>query len=649
MKNFGKSSTFVSIFCVTLLAGWSNIATSQNLRENQKTVFRSPAVHGWESESQRQERAVHRPSQSALAANHSRLKPDASPMNRAAGKFPSHFPAVNGWANGNENFQADSQQRGAITGRVVSDTGKPLVNISVRLNSYGGGISRSTTTDTEGRFQFNGLADRTYSVSADPAQGYLLKPVPVEDRNRRYRPGDSVTFTLVKGGVITGRVTDPDGNPVISIPISLIRVIDERGNKHNAAVGGLPRTTDDRGVYRIYGLQPGTYIVAANPNSTYGGFSQFSPYVGQMATYHPSATRDTAAEVQINYGTEASGIDIRFRAETGRTISGKVIGGGLTINNAASISLTNATTQAQVLNDLARPAEGQHVFSMPGLPDGEYLLTATLSQSATDEFFSSEPRRVTVKGADVTGLTLSLTALPVIFGRVVVEKSATVCDAKLATTLSDVTLLTRLSQKTGAQQASLSRFPVRNAPADEKGEFKITHLTAGHHHLRAFSRNENWFVKSIHAAPSGLSRSSIVADLVRSGVMLKPGERLTGVTIAVTDGAASLSGKIVPARETDKLPQRARVYLVPAEPAAADQLLRYHEIQTVTGVFSFTNLAPGKYRLLAKPIAEEETVPPPPAAWDVAERLKLRREAEAAKHEIELKPCQRVKDYTLRF
>jgi hypothetical protein len=29
--------------------------------------------------------------------------------------------------------------------------------------------------------------------------------------------------------------------------------------------------------------------------------------------------------------------------------------------------------------------------------------------------------------------------------------------------------------------------------------------------------------------------------------------------------------------------------------------------------------------------------------------MKLRKEAESAKNEIELKPCQRVKDFVLRF
>jgi len=38
-----------------------------------------------------------------------------------------------------------------------------------------------------------------------------------------------------------------------------------------------------------------------------------------------------------------------------------------------------------------------------------------------------------------------------------------------------------------------------------------------------------------------------------------------------------------------------------------------------------------------------------PAAWDSVERVKLRREAIAAKNEIELQPCARIRDLLLRY
>jgi len=93
-------------------------------------------------------------------------------------------------------------------------------------------------------------------------------------------------------------------------------------------------------------------------------------------------------------------------------------------------------------------------------------------------------------------------------------------------------------------------------------------------------------------------------------------------------------------------------HLAPAEPEARDKALRFAETRVESdGQFSFGNLAPGKYWLLARPIPDYEPNEKPtrPAAWDAAERAKLRREAEAANVVIELKPCQRLSGYVLRY
>jgi hypothetical protein len=67
-------------------------------------------------------------------------------------------------------------------------------------------------------------------------------------------------------------------------------------------------------------------------------------------------------------------------------------------------------------------------------------------------------------------------------------------------------------------------------------------------------------------------------------------------------------------------------------------------------VFEFKNMAPGKYRLLARAAPDDEPSdrPPAPAVWDSNERAKLRREAEILKTEVELKPCKRVSDQTIK-
>src|SRR5581483_6050884 len=130
------------------------------------------------------------------------------------------------------------------------------------------------------------------------------------------------------------------GEPVIAVVVSVVRVRDAEGKAlQEAANTGRVALTDDRGVYRLYGLRPGSYLVVANG----GGFTttRGTPYDGDVPTYYPSSPRDTATEAQVVNGAVASGIDIRYRAEPGHIISGKLSG-------AVETSNTNMSREARL-------------------------------------------------------------------------------------------------------------------------------------------------------------------------------------------------------------------------------------------------------------------------------------------------------------
>jgi hypothetical protein len=185
---------------------------------------------------------------------------------------------------------------------------------------------------------------------------------------------------------------------------------------------------------------------------------------------------------------------------------------------------------------------------------------------------------------------------------------------------------------------------------DEKGEFTLSGLAAGRFRIKADLPDDGWYTRAITQPASGAAKKSV--DASRNGIAVKAGEKLSGVEVVLAEGAASLNGRVVPANEGSKLPSRLRVHLIPAEVSAADNVLRYAEAPVRgDGSFEFKHVAPGKYLLHARQATEKEAndVQARPLAWDVVERAKLRREAEAAKNEIELKPCQRVKDHILRW
>ena len=123
------------------------------------------------------------------------------------------------------------------------------------------------------------------------------------------------------------------------------------------------------------------------------------------------------------------------------------------------------------------------------------------------------------------------------------------------------------------------------------------------------------------------------------------------MTITIAEGAASLNGQIDVA-DGQKLPSKVFVYLVPAEREKADDVLRFFaSIVSADGTFSLSNLPPGRYRVIAQAASENDSnILSKLRLPDEAEiRTKLLHDAEAAKIETELKPCQNVTDYRLSF
>src|SRR5262245_24517587 len=153
---------------------------------------------------------------------------------------------------------------GVISGKVLTRDGESLSNVRVTISRYGTANSLQTfRADSSGAFTTEPLEPGLYGVSAY-VPGYIYdtsSPAPTP-ASGYYRPGDTATITLMRGSVITGTVKNSNGDPLIAIPVRAIRVRDQEGKKLQFPGSLRDRLTDDRGVYRLYGLPPGTYVVA---------------------------------------------------------------------------------------------------------------------------------------------------------------------------------------------------------------------------------------------------------------------------------------------------------------------------------------------------------------------------------------------------
>jgi hypothetical protein len=396
-------------------------------------------------------------------------------------------------------------------------------------------------------------------------------------------------------------------------------------------------------------LVPGTYVVFAGGRGFSG--TGANAYDNDAPTFAPSSTRDTAEEISLGGGEERT-VDIRYRGAAGHVVSGNVNASAAGNSQWLPINLARVVDSTLDFRMSSYQNAGGKGFEFQGVADGDYLIWTEYESPAGDRLLS-EPKRIIVNRADVTGIELIPKPLASIAGVVHLEPS-TIAECKdkrrplFEETIVSVERVKRQSSKEEAARDRQLESPLYNssqASPNGTGSFQLRNLGVGQYdfNIRLFARY--WYLRSI-TLPA--AKDSTTSDLARNLLTLKAGDRVTGVKATLTEGAASISGQ-VDLSEQRRL-DRMVLYVVPAEKEKADDVLRYFAAPVeADGSFSMGHVPPGRYWTLAKPVTPENesrtTALRNPAS--AAARVRLRREAEAAKSEIELKPCESVRDFRL--
>jgi hypothetical protein len=279
-----------------------------------------------------------------------------------------------------------------------------------------------------------------------------------------------------------------------------------------------------------------------------------------------------------------------------------------------------------------------------GVDDGDFSITA-FSQRRDGELMFSVPKQIKVRGADVSGVELIVQPLSSVTGRVVLEETKnTECSDKQRPVFTE----TLVSAQNVDTFTLVPWFLPTSVNADEGGNVLLKNLLPGRYYFTTQHFARDWYLKSLSFVPSptASTKPGKPLDAARTWTILKPAERLNGLTITLAQGAASLRGHIELSKG-ETLPEKLYVYLVPAEREAADDPLRFYGAAVTTeGKVALNNLAPGRYLVFAQQAIDESVsllarLRSPDAT---AERTRLRREAETTKAEVELKACQRVAD-----
>lgn len=579
-------------------------------------------------------------------------------MNTLAKKLPLTIALVSLCASAAHSQAADGTRgktTGTISGSVSSTSGDLPSNTVVYISTVGAAVPPQTTViNPDGTFKIDNLEIGVYRVWA-AAPGYVPDSQPATpDARGIYHTGDSANIRLRKGGVISGKVINSNNAPVVGAPVRAFRIRDERGKPIESSGGVSERMTDDRGIYRMYGLLPGTYLVSAGGMARFFSGYSTAAYDQDVPTYAPSSARDTAAEVAIRSGEEATA-DIQYRGEPGHAISGTVVGilqvqGGMAYGG--TVSLTDVKNRTILVGASTSPVNN-HTFAFYGLPDGEYELVAQQFSQSRD-IRASAPKRVKIQGADVAGVNLAVSPLPAITGRVILDSSSPAECVRRRTTAFQETVVTIRRQKQTARTTDsddrdmteqvplMSVEQAAEAVPDEKGDFILRNLRSGTYRLIVQLPSAAWYLRSVTLGPNLKSPDS---KIISDGIGLKS-QSMSGLSVTISEGAAAIRGRLT-AAEGQSLPTRAFAYLVPAEKENATNLLRFFEARAGSdGTFAFENVPPGEYSILALN-TEAERPPGILIRQDSSLRLAVTREAAKSKQSVTLKACERLENYEL--
>jgi protocatechuate 3,4-dioxygenase beta subunit len=377
--------------------------------------------------------------------------------------------------------RAEPMGTGAIRGRVVAaDSGSPIRRASVTLVSMAppvsmttapvqgrGGVGetrtvmvngvaqtlttsvsmnvsmrpRTATTDAQGGFEFTGLPAGSYRVMANPGQysaGYLSgaygakrpntpmtqdqgTPIELVDGQKF----DKATVALQRGGVITGRVTDENGEALARVQVYTMFLM--TGGSRPQRTGSTV-STDDLGQFRLFGLQPAEYIVVAEARGPTFVQPNAQPEreedkIGFMTTYFPGTADEASAQrVRVRAGGETPGVEIRLVSGRLFTISGMVLDSQGRASPRTSGQLMKSASGSSTSYGFSTDEQGR--FQMRNIAPGAYRLVVRGRnfggpEAQADQEMAIMPLAV---NSDLDGVTVVTGNGPTITGTVVFEQ-----------------------------------------------------------------------------------------------------------------------------------------------------------------------------------------------------------------------------------
>jgi len=437
--------------------------------------------------------------------------------------------------------QTKETKRGAATvsGKVLLN-GDPLVDVTVvlrpeRPTSREEAKGFEAKSDGEGDYRITGVAAGHYYLNT-LAPGFVLSGRTgsgLQGKTLTIAAGEkleNVNLELRREGVITGRVTDSNGNPIAREWIELIKLgADGKPQPSPFNHPGL-KITDEHGVYRITGLPEGRYLLSVGISQEESAGRPQYRTSSYPRTFHPGVTdQSQASPVQVAEGFEATDVNISgVMAKKAYEISGRVVYAENGEPAEGVMVLYGAMSKDRGVTSGWRPskersnAEGE--FQIQGVPSGKYAVYAhTLPKK---ELFS-DPLVFEIADGGIRDVELKLHRGGSISGVVVIEGPK---DSAVNAMLSKL----QISGYQGLEKPSVQHGDPTNLNAD--GSFHIKGLQSGKVRLSLVVNPKlgGFLVKRIER--DGVPQSD--------GIEISPGENLSNVRVIVEHGNLTLRGEV---------------------------------------------------------------------------------------------------------
>jgi len=540
----------------------------------------------------------------------------------------------------------------SVSGVVVDDQerSQPVRRAVVTLTGAGLRPNRGAITDDEGRFTISGLPEGRFTLTAERG-AYVTSIYGAK------RPGRAGTEIIVKdgqrvvdlrvrlwrGAAIAGMVRDEFGDPLPSASVTAIPIREVTPATLTLS-NNTQVATNDAGEFRIFGLEPGTYLIRATsalagraevavseadvdaklaalaargsrtaPTSVSPASAAAAPsqLVQLVPVFYPGTSAIAeAVAITLKAGEERAGLDFAYRRVAASGLRGTIIGAGGAPSPRAFVRLAPVSGANDVAGAVPAPitatSANDGTFSMMSLSPGRYaLLVRGIAPGANESsgpFWWTEAP-VSLAGGDVDLGALSLRPGMTVTGRVVFDG---------VVGASDTTGL-----KVQVQSASLGQQPTSGrggsipgmryllpAPVGAEGAFRVGDLIPEEYQVAVTGpavESGRWWLRSAMWNNR---------DLLDSPFRIEPGIDLAGVTLVLSSARPELSGSITAASGAGV--PGLFVLAFPAE--ATLRVPRSRRIQAVRpdsgGRYVFSNLPPGNYLVAAMTDID-------PGDWDV--------------------------------